>query len=163
MLKDFLVRLLIRQAIAHEEEALGFYRRATSRMGSPEGAGLMEGLAREELSHKESLEALLQGGVDEVISEGEEELKGAVEEKFGPSRGELSSEDRKILEEALAREEAQYHFYLALFQKAALPLAKRVFAFLAKRERSHRERMLEALEGKAPPARTVPDSREKKA
>ncbi|MFQ6110679.1 MAG: ferritin family protein [Nitrospinota bacterium] len=151
----------MRQAVAHEEEALRFYERARPRMGSPEGARLMERLAQEELAHKERLEALLQEGVDEIIYEGEEELKVAVEERSALTRGGLLTEDLKILEEALTREEAQYHFYLALSQKAALPLAKRVFACLAKRERAHMERMLEVLEGKAPPIGTVAETGEK--
>jgi rubrerythrin len=155
MLRRFLLRLILEEAIRREEEAYRFYEAALEPVRAAEARALLRKLCAEELRHRLKLEELQRGG------ELEQEAGQAVEAD-DPEEAELLADSGPAPEPALAdlqpadvwrlalrKERLAVAHYGLLARKVALRAGGQVFAFLAVEEQRHVEWVLAALEGPA--------------
>jgi rubrerythrin len=155
MLRRFLLRLILEEAIRREEEAYRFYEAALEPVRAAEARALLRKLCAEELRHRLKLEELQRGG------ELEQEAGQAVEAD-DPEEAELLADSGPALEPALAdlqpsdvwrlalrKERLAVAHYGLLARKVALRAGGQVVAFLAAEEQRHVEWVLAALEGPA--------------
>ena len=148
MLKRFLARLLIRNAIAFEEAMHAFYNRGMAEVEDLRARTLLERAAQQERSHLERLQSLLEHAEQETIcTRHTEELKKLrLEEPMERCRIGWESTPEEVLRAAIAQEMASYDFYYVLAQRAKVPALKEAFAAIAVEKRQHLESMRKALE-----------------
>ncbi len=134
---------LISLAIKREEEAYEFYMKAAENAEMPSSKKLLEELGKQEIGHKQKLEAALGGGVCETFScSTVEEFEGMDLSKYLvdiPLKPGSTSQD--ILIVAIKREEGAYNFYKALSELTAVAEHRVVFETLASEEKAHKERL----------------------
>jgi len=161
MLRQFLLRLILEEAIRREEEAYRFYEAALEPVREPAARKLLRRLCAEELRHRLKLEELQRSGevdlaVEAVNAEEEELLADAG--LLAPAPGLLAPTPAAVLADlrpadvwrlALRKERLAVAHYRLLSRKVALRLPRRVFAFLAAQESRHVKWVLSALEAQA--------------
>jgi rubrerythrin len=161
MLRQFLLRLILEEAIRREEEAYRFYEAALEPVREPAARKLLRRLCAEELRHRLKLEELQRSGeadlaVEAVNAEEEELLADAG--LLAPAPGLLAPTPAAVLADlrpadvwrlALRKERLAVAHYGLLSRKVALRLPRRVFAFLAAQESRHVKWVLSALEAQA--------------
>lgn len=143
MMKKLLVKVLINNAIAFEEASYRFYREAEQRASSPEHKHLFLLLAGEEVKHKEKLKSLTTRDLEEVLdfSQKEEADRLDLPDVEIPHQLEEADTPQKILLLAMDRESAAYGFYHLLAERSKIPVAKKVFNFLASEEGEHKSKL----------------------
>jgi len=165
MLRQFLLRLILEEAIRREEEAYRFYEAALEPVREPAARKLLRRLCAEELRHRLKLEELQRSGeVDlavEAVNAEEEELladAGLAPGLLAPVPGLLAPTPAAVLADlrpadvwrlALRKERLAVAHYGLLSRKVALRLPRRVFVFLAAQESRHVKWVLSALEAQA--------------
>ena len=161
MLRQFLLRLILEEAIRREEEAYRFYEAALEPVREPAARKLLRRLCAEELRHRLKLEELQRSGevdlaVEAVNAEEEELLADAG--LLAPVPGLLAPTPAAVLADlrpadvwrlALRKERLAVAHYGLLSRKVALRLPRRVFVFLAAQESRHVKWVLSALEAQA--------------
>jgi rubrerythrin len=143
MMRKLLVKVLIRSAIAFEEASYRFYREAGERASSPEHKHLFSLLAGEEVKHKEKLQSLTTQDLEEVLdfSQREEAERLDLPDVKMPHKLGEADTPQKILLLAMDRESAACSFYHLLAERSKIPVAKKVFNFLASEEEEHKSRI----------------------
>ncbi len=147
MVRRFLLRLILEEAIRREEEAYRFYEAAQEPVRSPEARELLRRLCAEELRHRLKLQELQgRGQIDqevEAASPGESELLTDSGPAPAPALADLQPAD--IWRLALAKERLAVAHYGLLARRVSLRAPRRTFAFLAAEERRHVDWVLAAL------------------
>lgn len=158
MLRQFLLRLILEEAIRREEEAYRYYEAALEPVREPAARKLLRRLCAEELRHRLKLEELQRSGVAdlavEAVNAAEEELLVDAAPAPGllaptPAAGLADLRPADVWRLALRKERLAVAHYGLLSRKVALRLPRRVFAFLAAQESRHVEWVLSALEAQA--------------
>jgi rubrerythrin len=163
MVRRFLLRLILEEAIRREEEAYRFYEAAQDPVREPEARALLSRLCAEELRHRLRLQELQFKPEDfevEAASPEESELltdsgrqPGAPAPETGlavpapaPMLGDLKPED--VWRLALRKERLAVQHYGLLARRVSLRLPRQVFSFLAAEEQRHVDWVLGALGGR---------------
>jgi len=149
MLRRFLLRLILEEAIRREEEAYRFYEAALEPVRAPEARTLLRKLCAEELRHRLKLQELqLQPESLEVEAHDlqESELLADSGPAPVPELAGLRPED--VWRLALDKERLAVRHYGLLARRTPLPEPRRVFAYLAAQEQRHVDWVLGALEGR---------------
>jgi rubrerythrin len=149
MLRRFLLRLILEEAIRREEEAYRFYEAALEPVRAPEARALLRKLCAEELRHRLKLQELqLQPESLEVEAHDvqESELLADSGPASAPELAGLRPED--VWRLALDKERLAVRHYGLLARRTPLPEPRRVFAWLAAEEQRHVDWVLGALEGR---------------
>jgi len=178
MVRRFLLRLILEEAIRREEEAYRFYEAALEPVRAAEARALLRKLCAEELRHRLKLEELQRGGELEqeagqaVEANDPEEAElladsgrkpgatapetgliapetGLIAPAPGPEPALADLQPADLWRLALRKERLAVAHYGLLARKVALRAAGQVFAFLAAEEQRHVEWVLAALEGPA--------------
>jgi len=153
MLRRFLLRLILEEAIRREEEAYRFYEDALEPVRAPEARALLQKLCAEELRHRLKLQEL-QGQPDSIPESLEVEARDLQESELltdsgpapAPALAGLRPED--VWRLALDKERLAVRHYGLLARRAPLPEPRRVFAWLAAEEQRHVDWVLGALGGR---------------
>ncbi len=147
MVRRFLLRLILEEAIRREEEAYRFYEAAQEPVRSPEARELLRRLCAEELRHRLKLQELQgRGQIDQEVvadSPGESELLTDSGPAPAPALADLQPAD--IWRLALAKERLAVAHYGLLARRVSLRAPRQAFAFLAAEERRHVDWVLAAL------------------
>ena len=149
MLRRFLLRLILEEAMRREEEAYRFYEAALEPVRAPEARALLRKLCAEELRHRLKLQELqLQPESLEVEAHDvqESELLADSGPAPAPELAVLRPED--VWRLALDKERLAVRHYGLLARRTPLPEPRRVFAYLAAEEQRHVDWVLGALEGR---------------
>ena len=158
MLRQFLLRLILEEAIRREEEAYRYYEAALEPVREPAARKLLRRLCAEELRHRLKLEELQRSGVAdlavEAVNAAEEELLVDAAPAPGllaptPAAGLADLRPADVWRLALRKERLAVAHYGLLSRKVALRLPRRVFVFLAAQESRHVKWVLSALEAQA--------------
>jgi rubrerythrin len=165
MVRRFLLRLILEEAIRREEEAYRFYEAAREPVREPAARELLRRLCAEELRHRLKLEELQRSGeVDQdVLARNSEEAElladsgvapapetGLIAPETGlitPAPADLQPAD--VWRLALRKERLAVAHYGLLSRNITLRTPRQVFAFLAAEEQRHVDWVLAALEGPA--------------
>ncbi len=126
-------------AISQEEEAARFYTDLAEQATKPEMRQVFEGLANEELEHKEKLEAIKEGGLLTPASERLQDLNIAAyleDVKIGPRMTYQAA-----LTLAMKREEAELKLYTDLADAAKDETVRATLLALAQEEAGHKLRI----------------------
>lgn len=126
-------------AIGREEEAARFYSDLAGRSARPAVRQVFEGLASEELEHKEKLEAIKEGGSLSLAADKVQHLNiaGYLEDvKVGPR---MTYQDALTL--AIKREEAELKMYSDLADAAEDDAVRTTLRALAQEEAGHKLRI----------------------
>jgi rubrerythrin len=150
MLRRFLLRLILEEAIRREEEAYRFYEAALEPVRAPEARGLLQKLCAEELRHRLKLQELQDRGALDSAVEAHDLQESELLTDSGPAPvpelAALGPED--VWRLALDKERLAVRHYGLLARRTPLPEPRRVFAYLAAEEQRHVDWVLEALEGR---------------
>jgi rubrerythrin len=150
MVRRFLLRLILEEAIRREEEAYRFYEAAQEPVRDPEARELLRRLCAEELRHRFKLQELqLEPENLEVRAEspGESELLTDSGPAPPPALAGLRPAD--VWRLALRKERLAVAHYGLLARRVPLRTARGVFSFLAAEEQRHADWVLAALGGQA--------------
>jgi rubrerythrin len=151
MMKKFLVRIILEEAIAFEEKAYRFYQNALSRTVMGESAQMLRKLLVSELKHRMKLDNLQRGG--DLAEHPENEMMEQEDFKViagpWPKLNPWSTRE-EVLEAALRKETESYEFYTRVAARAPLKTVRDTFHLLAQEEIQHmkwiRKEMGEAQE-----------------
>jgi len=148
VIREFLARLLIRNAITFEKSTEAFYRKGVEIVREPRARALLERAAEEERAHLARLKQLLEHvGEESICTRHTEELKKLELEHVahdGKIRADSTPQD--VLRAAIEQEKASYDFYYLLAQRAKLHTLKETFAAIAIEEHQHLDAMHRELE-----------------
>jgi rubrerythrin len=142
MLRRFLLRLVLEEAMRREEKAYRFYESASKAVRQPQSAELLRKLCAEELRHRLKLEELQ--GKGELQPAGQEEVE--VEEAQAGLLAEPGPEwppapevldPRDIWAIALRKERRARDYYRVLSARAPVAAFREVFAYLSSEEQRH--------------------------
>jgi rubrerythrin len=150
MVRRFLLRLILEEAIRREEEAYRFYEAAQEPVREAEARALLRRLCAEELRHRLKLQELQLKPEKlevEAATPEESELLADSGPAPAPMLADLKPED--VWRLALAKERLAVAHYGLLARRVSLRLPRKVFSFLAAEEQRHVEWVLRALGGRA--------------
>jgi rubrerythrin len=150
MVRRFLLRLILEEAIRREEEAYRFYEAAQEPVREAEARALLRRLCAEELRHRLKLQELQLKPENlevEAATPEESELLTDSGPAPAPMLADLKPED--VWRLALAKERLAVAHYGLLARRVSLRLPRKVFSFLAAEEQRHVEWVLRALGGRA--------------
>jgi len=138
MMKKFLVRIILEEAIAFEEKAYRFYQNALSRAVMRESAQTLRKLLVSELAHRMKLDEIQRVGDLAEHRENEMIEQEELEEIAGPWP-ELNpwSTREEVLEAALRKETEAYEFYARVAARTPLQVVRDTFRLLAEEEMQH--------------------------
>jgi len=149
MLRRFLLRLILEEAIRREEEAYRFYEAALESVRAPEGRALLRKLCAEELRHRLKLQELqLQPESLEVEAHDVQESELLADSGPAPAPELAGLRPEDVWRLALDKERLAVRHYGLLARRTPLPEPRRVFAWLAAEEQRHVDWVLAALEGR---------------
>lgn len=141
--KNTSIEQILEQAIRFEEDAYDFYSGAVEKVERPHIRSVLEDLAKEEVKHKEHLQALLAGDTTRIISvhkRGQiDDLKLAEYLVPRPLDPEASLQD--ILIVAMHREKSSNEFYSTMAEIAQEEDSRTLFGFLAQEELMHKNKV----------------------
>ncbi len=156
MLRQFLLRLILEEAIRREEEAYRYYEAALEPVREPAARKLLRRLCAEELRHRLKLEELQRHGETDLAVEAVNAMEEELLVDAAPAPGSLAPaadladlRPADVWRLALRKERLAVAHYGLLSRKVALRLPRRVFAFLAAQESRHVKWVLSALEAQA--------------
>ena len=151
VVRRFLLRLILEEAIRREEEAYRFYEAALEPVREPEAQALLRRLCAEELRHRLKLQELQQRGkLDfEVEARSPEESELLTDSGPAPAPALADLQPVDVWRLALRKERLAVAHYGLLARKTPLRVPRRVFAFLAAEEQRHVDWVLGALGGQA--------------
>jgi rubrerythrin len=140
MVRRFLLRLVLEEAMRREEKAYRFYESAAELVRDPESAGLLRKLCAEELRHRLKLEELQRAGELELagqveVAEEQAELLAEPGPEWPEAAGELKPRD--VWAVALRKERRARDYYRVLSVRAAAAVFREVFAYLSSEEQRH--------------------------
>lgn len=151
MLRRFLLRLILEEAIRREEEAYRFYEAALEPVRAPEARALLGKLCAEELRHRLKLQEL-QGQPESIPESLEVEARDLQESELladsGPAPELAGLRPEDVWRLALDKERLAVRHYGLLARRTPLAEPRRVFAWLAAEEQRHVDWVLGALEGR---------------
>jgi rubrerythrin len=134
---------IIRRAIRFEEDAYNFYTGASEMVKLTHVQDVLNELAGEEVKHKERLEELLAGDIEQIVaakqSQKIEDLKLADYLVAPPLDEDATLQD--VLLTAMHREKNSHDFYNLMAGMAASEAAKELFQFLAEEELGHKNKV----------------------
>ncbi len=147
MVRRFLLRLILEEAIRREEEAYRFYEAALEPVRSPEARELLRRLCAEELRHRLKLqEVQVRGRIDlELEAESPEESELLTDSGPAPAPELAGLQPMEVWRLALRKERLAVAHYGLLARRVSLRAPRRVFSFLAAEERRHVDWVLAAL------------------
>ncbi len=146
MVRRFLLRLVLEEAIRREEEAYRFYEAAMESVRSPEARELLQRLCAEELRHRLKLQELqFRPESLEVQAESPEESELLTDSGPAPEPALADLQPADIWRLALRKERLAVAHYGLLARRVSLSAPRRVFAFLAAEEQRHVDWVLGAL------------------
>lgn len=149
MLRRFLLRLILEEAMRREEEAYRFYEAALEPVRAPEARALLRKLCAEELRHRLKLQELqLQPESLEVEAHDVQESELLADSGPAPAPELASLRPEDVWRLALDKERLAVRHYGLLARRTPLPEPRRVFAWLAAEEQRHVDWVLGALEGR---------------
>ena len=149
MLRRFLLRLILEEAIRREEEAYRFYEAALEPVRAPEARALLRQLCAEELRHRLKLQELqLQPESLEVEAHDVQESELLADSGPAPAPELAGLRPEDVWRLALDKERLAVRHYGLLARRSPLPEPRRVFAWLAAEEQRHVDWVLGALEGR---------------
>jgi rubrerythrin len=149
MLRRFLLRLILEEAIRREEEAYRFYEAALEPVRAPEARALLRKLCAEELRHRLKLQELqLQPESLEVEAHDVQESELLADSGPASARELAGLRPEDVWRLALDKERLAVRHYGLLARRTPLPEPRRVFAWLAAEEQRHVDWVLGALEGR---------------
>jgi rubrerythrin len=142
MLRRFLLRLVLEEAMRREEKAYRFYESASKAVRQPESAELLRKLCAEELRHRLKLEELQGKGELEPAGQEEvevEEAQAGLLAEPGPEWPPAPEvlEPRDIWAIALRKERRARDYYRVLSARAPVAAFREVFAYLSSEEQRH--------------------------
>lgn len=141
--QDTAIEQILQQAIRFEENAYEFYTAAIEMVERPHIREVLVELANQEVTHKERLQALLDGDTERIISvrkRGQiEDLKLA--EYLVPGQLDASASLQDVLIVAMQREKSSHEFYTTMASIADDDAAKSLFDFLAQEELVHKNKI----------------------
>lgn len=138
IIKNFLLRIVLENAIEAEEKAYDFYEKAIPKVADDEGKQLLRSLASEELKHRLKLEeSQREGNLGRLTVETTASANtiDSIAAEWPPITPDSSVQD--ILETALQKEKQAFAFYSALRDNASLKEIKLIFDGLAAEEKRH--------------------------
>jgi rubrerythrin len=149
MLRRFLLRLALEEAIRREEKAYRFYESAVDAVRDPQAADLLRRLCAEELRHRLKLEDLQRTGeLDQAGAvEAEAELLVNPHPEWPAAVGVLKPRD--LWEIALRKEQRARDYYRTLATRASAASFRTVFAYLGAEEQRHVDWVQAALQASA--------------
>ena len=127
--QDTAIEQILQQAIRFEENAYEFYTAAIEMVERPHIREVLVELANQEVTHKERLQALLDGDMERIISV----------RKRGQLDASASLQDVLIV--AMQREKSSHEFYTTMASIADDDAAKSLFDFLAQEELVHKNKI----------------------
>lgn len=140
---DTAIEQILKQAIRFEEDAYEFYTGAIEVVERPHIREVLSDMAREEVKHKERLQALLDGDTARIISVRKqrqiEDLKLA--EYLVPRQLDEGAGLQDVLIVAMHREKSSHEFYTTMAGIADDAAAKSLFDFLAQEELVHKNKV----------------------
>jgi rubrerythrin len=140
---DTAIEQILKQAIRFEEDAYEFYTGAIEVVERPHIREVLSDMAREEVKHKERLQALLDGDTARIISVRKqrqiEDLKLA--EYLVPGQLDEGAGLQDVLIVAMHREKSSHEFYTTMAGIADDAAAKSLFDFLAQEELVHKNKV----------------------
>jgi rubrerythrin len=149
MLRRFLLRLILEEAIRREEEAYRFYEAALEPVRAPEARALLRKLCAEELRHRLKLQELqLKPESLEVEAHDVQESELLADSGPAPAPELAGLRPEDVWRLALDKERLAVRHYGLLARRTPLPVPRRVFAYLAAEEQRHVDWVLGALEGR---------------
>jgi rubrerythrin len=141
--KDTALERILDQAIRFEEDAYQFYTKAMTMVKRPNIKDTLQDLARQEVKHKQRLQALLEGNTEAIVAiprQGKiEDLKLAEYLVSRPLDENASFQDVLIV--AMQREKSSHDFYSTMAGIAEGAEAKSLFQFLAQEELLHKNKV----------------------
>jgi rubrerythrin len=150
MVRRFLLRLILEEAIRREEEAYRFYEAAREPVRDPEARELLQRLCAEELRHRVRLQELqLEPGSLEVRAESPEEAELLADSGPAPAPALADLQPADVWRLALGKERLAVAHYGLLARRVSLRAARGLFSFLAAEEQRHVDWVLAALGGRA--------------
>ena len=148
MVRRFLLRLILEEAIRREEEAYRFYEAAMEPVRDPEARALLRRLCAEELRHRLKLQELqLRPENLEVEAESPAESELLTDSGPAPEPALADLQPAEVWGLALRKERLAVAHYGLLARRIPLRAPRRVFSFLAAEERRHVDWVLAALGG----------------
>jgi rubrerythrin len=147
MVRRFLLRLILEEAIRREEEAYRFYEAAQGPVREPEARELLRRLCAEELRHRLKLQELqARGRLDlELEAQSPEEAELLTDSGPAPAPVLADLKPADVWRLALGKERLAVTHYGLLARRVSLRLPRQVFSFLAAEEQRHVEWVLGAL------------------
>jgi rubrerythrin len=146
MMRRFLLRLILEEAIRREEEAYRFYEAAQEPVRSPASRELLRRLCAEELRHRLKLQELqLQPENLEVQARSPEESRLLTDSGPAPEPALADLQPTDVWRLALAKERLAVAHYGLLARRVSLRVPRRLFAFLAAEEQRHVDWVLAEL------------------
>jgi rubrerythrin len=146
MMRRFLLRLILEEAIRREEEAYRFYEAAQEPVRNPEARVLLRRLCAEELRHRLKLQELqLRPENLEVQAESPEESELLTDSGPAPAPALADLQPAEVWRLALRKERLAVAHYGLLARRVSLNAPRKVFSFLAAEERRHVDWVLAEL------------------
>jgi len=141
--KDTALERILDQAIRFEEDAYQFYTKAKAMVKRSHIKGTLQDLAKQEVKHKQRLQALREGNTETIIAmprQGKiEDLKLA--EYLVPRPLDENASFQDVLIVAMQREKSSHDFYSTMAGIAEGAEAKSLFQFLAEEELVHKNKI----------------------
>jgi rubrerythrin len=141
--KSTAIEQILRQAIRFEVDAYEFYSKAVEMVKRANIQDVLRDLARQEVVHKERLEALLAGNAEAIIATRKQhqiaDLKLA--EYLVPQPLDAGATFQDILIVAMHREKSSFEFYTAMAGLSDDQAAKELFDYLAQEELMHKSKV----------------------
>ena len=141
--KGTAIEQILERAIRFEEDAYSFYAGAMDMVERAHIRAALEDLAKEEVKHKEQLQALLAGDTTQIISvphRGQiDDLKLA--EYLVPRPLDPKASLQDVLIVAMHREKSSYDFYSTMAGIAEEAGSRSLFGFLAQEELAHKNKV----------------------
>ena len=138
IVRTFLFKLVLENAIEMEEKAYNFYENAISKVEDPEPKQILRDLASQELKHRLKLEEVQREvslGRFQVTENESAETIDTIAADWPEIGSEATSQE--ILEIALSKEQYAYSFYTILRDKSTIKTVKEIFDALALEEKKH--------------------------
>jgi rubrerythrin len=148
IVRTFLLKLVLEQAIEAEEKAYLFYEHAIGKVKQEEAQELLKSLASAELRHRLTLEETQREGDLGRLQVSEDETVQTIEaisEEWPEITTDTSVDE--LLEIALTKEKNAVAFYTGLRDNTVLKSLREVFDTLANEEKKH-VRWIEREQGK---------------
>lgn len=134
---------ILDQAIRFEEDAFQFYTKATAMVKRSHIKGTLQDLAKQEVKHKQKLQALREGNTEAIIAVPRQgkivDLKLAEYLVSRPLDENATFQDVLIV--AMQREKSSHDFYSTMAGIAEGAEAKSLFQFLAEEELGHKNKI----------------------